>query len=79
MDVPLIRKGTAPSLANGSEVTALAMLLQYYGYHETKNTLAANVPRVPWLFADGDHGNPNVGFVGSVSGDSYGLGAITTL
>lgn len=75
MDVPLIRKGTAPSLANGSEVTALAMLLQYYGYHETKNTLAANVPRVPWLFADGDHGNPNVGFVGSVSGDSYGLGA----
>jgi uncharacterized protein YvpB len=75
LDVPLLRKDTPPALGNGSEVTAMAMLLQYYGYHETKNNLSANLPRVPWTFTDGEHGNPNVGFVGSVTGESYGLGA----
>ena len=73
-NVPLIDQMSSPALYNGCEVTSLAMLLQYYGKDVSKNDLADAIKTVPLTYDDGDHGNPNVGFVGSVSGDTPGLG-----
>ncbi len=73
-NVPLIDQMDSPTLYNGCEVTSLAMLLQYYGHNVTKNDLANAIKTVPLTYDNGEHGNPNVGFVGSVSGDTPGLG-----
>ncbi|WP_334117174.1 C39 family peptidase [Ligilactobacillus sp.] len=75
LDVPLINQMDAPKLYNGCEVTSLAMVLNYNGIDVTKSELADNIATVPLQYDNGEHGNPNDGFVGSVSGStSPGLG-----
>ncbi|MFD2761690.1 C39 family peptidase [Lentibacillus juripiscarius] len=66
VDVPLINQMDEPRLYNGCEVASLAMVLNYHGYETTKNELAAEVPRVPLTYEDGQKGNPNEGFVGDM-------------
>ncbi|WP_256236333.1 C39 family peptidase [Bacillus sp. EB600] len=74
LDVPLINQLTAPKLYNGCEVTSLAMILNYNGYHVTKNELANNIARVPLTYQNGLKGNPNVGFVGNMEvGPGYAV------
>lgn len=69
-----------PELKNGCEVTSLSMLLSYLKHPMSKMTLAEEEPKdnTP-LMMKGNQivswGNPNVGFVGSVKGDTrYGFG-----
>lgn len=75
LDVSLINQMDDPKLYNGCEVTSLAMVLNYNGIDVTKSELADNIETVPFQYDNGKHGNPNDGFVGSVSGgDESGLG-----
>ncbi|MFC6295564.1 C39 family peptidase [Lactiplantibacillus daoliensis] len=74
LDVPLVNQMTDPQLYNGCEVTSLTMLLNYYHYNVTKNQLATKLNSVPLTDENGEHGNPNVGFVGDVTGANPGLG-----
>ena len=68
-----------PELYNGCEVTSLAMLLNYKGIRISKLELADKMLKDNTnLVVDGDGnilqwGNPNVGFVGDVTGNSIGL------
>ncbi|WML55696.1 C39 family peptidase [Neobacillus sp. PS3-12] len=74
LDVPLITQMSAPNLYNGCEVTSLAMILNYSGYHVTKTDLANNIARVPLTYQNGLKGNPNVGFVGNMEvGPGYAV------
>jgi uncharacterized protein YvpB len=73
LNVPLYMQMSSPQLYNGCEVTSLAMVLNYNGYHVTKNELAARIHTVPLHYQNGDYGNPNVGFVGDMQ-DGPGLG-----
>ncbi|KRM95285.1 YvpB like protein [Liquorilactobacillus aquaticus DSM 21051] len=74
LDVPLLNQLDDPTLYNGCEVTSLAMLLNYYGVDVTKNELGEKIKTVPMDYDNGQHGNPNVGFVGDVTGADPGLG-----
>lgn len=74
LDVPLESQFTDPALNNGCEVTALSMLLNYYGYDTTKNELATQLAYVPVFNADGTHGDPNEGFVGEIAGGDWAMG-----
>ncbi|WP_270998168.1 C39 family peptidase [Listeria seeligeri] len=74
LDVPLLNQMDAPALFNGCEVTSLAMLLQFSGKNVTKNQLAHELPTTP-IEQNGQYGNPDKAFVGSISGaNSPGLG-----
>lgn len=74
LDVPLITQMSDPNLYNGCEVTSLAMILNYSGYHVTKTDLANNIARVPLTYQNGLKGNPNVGFVGNMEvGPGYAV------
>jgi uncharacterized protein YvpB len=73
LNVPLYMQMSFPRLYNGCEVTSLSMVLNYNGYHVTKNELAASIHTVPLHYQNGDYGNPNVGFVGDMQ-DGPGLG-----
>lgn len=53
LDVPFIHQLEAPSLVSGCEVTALAMLLNYYEISVDKNTLANQIESVPLEYASG--------------------------
>lgn len=66
LDVPLLNQMDEPHLYNGCEVTSLAMLLQFHGYDVSKNELAKQIKRVPFVYKNGLHGNPNDGFVGDM-------------
>jgi len=74
LDVPLINQMTAPSLYNGCEVTSLAMMMNYDHINVTKNQLADHLTSVPITYDNGQHGNPNYGFVGDINGNDPGLG-----
>ncbi|MFS0560033.1 C39 family peptidase [Terribacillus sp. 179-K 1B1 HS] len=73
LDVPLLNQMDAPKLYNGCEVTSLAMILQYAGYDVTKNDLADQIAYVPLNYNNGQHGDPNEGFVGDMP-NGPGLG-----
>lgn len=73
LNVPLINQLSEPDLYNGCEVTSLAMILNYSGYHITKNELAENIKTVPLTYQNNLKGNPNEGFVGDMD-DGPGLG-----
>lgn len=73
LNVPLIYQFSPPRLYNGCEVTSLAMILNYNGYHVTKNELAEEIKTVPFTYRNGLKGNPNSGFVGDMD-DGPGLG-----
>ncbi|UUZ86776.1 CoA-binding protein [Paenibacillus sp. P26] len=73
-----------PELRSGCEVTSLAMLLQYYHVDKSKLELAGEMKMDPtpirWN-SDGSiasWGNPNLGFVGDVTGASKGFGIYHT-
>ena len=77
LDVPLILQ--LPELPRGCEVTALAMILQYYHIHADKEQLANEVRRdyTPYRKMNGVvyFGNPYDGFVGDMySFSEPGLG-----
>ncbi|MED1203743.1 C39 family peptidase [Heyndrickxia acidicola] len=73
LNVPLYNQMSSPRLYNGCEVTSLAMVLNYNGYHVTKNELAETIHTVPLYYQNGENGNPNEGFVGNMQ-DGPGLG-----
>lgn len=73
LDVPLLNQMDSPRLYNGCEVTSLAMILNFKGIDVSKNELADAVNRVPMKYSNGQHGNPNTGFVGNME-DGPGLG-----
>lgn len=70
LNVPLFNQ--FPDLPNGCEVTSLAMLLNYYQIKVTPNELAEKIVHQPLATADGKRGNPNLGFVGSMSQQNGG-------
>lgn len=74
LDVPLINQMTTPRLYNGCEVTSLTMMMNYAHINVTKNQLAARLTSVPIDYDNGEHGNPNAGFVGDITGDNPGIG-----
>ncbi|MCW6148134.1 C39 family peptidase [Lactiplantibacillus plantarum] len=74
LDVPLVNQMTTPRLYNGCEVTSLTMLMNYAHINVTKNELAAKITSVPLTYSDGEHGNPEYGFVGDITGNDPGLG-----
>ncbi|CAI3354126.1 C39 family peptidase [Enterococcus cecorum] len=75
MDVPLESQFDEPSLQNGCEITALSMLLRYYGYHVNKNQLAKQLNYVPLKVDDTYYGDPNEGFVGNIKEGKQAMGA----
>lgn len=75
MDVPLESQFSGYALNNGCEVTALSMLLNYYGYQTTKNSLAKLMYYVPVIVENGYRGNPHDGFVGDITGGELAMGA----
>ncbi|MGM0226515.1 hypothetical protein IGI39_003482 [Enterococcus sp. AZ135] len=74
MDVPLESQFDGDALENGCEVTALSMLLQYYGYDTNKNELADELDYQPLYTESGNHGNPHLGFVGDITGGDEAMG-----
>ncbi|MCZ8511371.1 C39 family peptidase [Paenibacillus filicis] len=82
LDAPAIRQH--PELRSGCEVTSLAMLLQFYNVDKSKMELASELKRdttpIRWN-GDGSiasWGNPNLGFVGDIYGNSKGFGIYHT-
>lgn len=78
LDVPLENQfaGDVP-LENGCEITALSMLLQFYGYKTNKNELAEKLAYVP-VYEDEEndiHGDPRSGFVGNIYEGYLAMGA----
>ncbi|WP_340673739.1 C39 family peptidase [Brevibacillus agri] len=76
LDVPIISQ--KPELHNGCEVTSLAMLLQHAGQNVDKRVLAEQVPKdpEPLVKEQGDikeWGDPNIGFVGDMTGVRKGF------
>lgn len=69
IDVPLENQnGGSVSLENGCEITALSMLLRFYGYDTNKNDLSELLNYVP-VYEDEENdirGNPHEGFVGNI-------------
>jgi len=82
LDAPAISQ--FPELRSGCEVTSLTMLLQYYGINKDKLELAEEMKKDPTpLQVDKQNnivywGNPNLGFVGDVTGKRKGFGIYHT-
>lgn len=74
LEVPLEDQFDGEALENGCEVTALSMLLQYYGYDTNKNELADELDYQPLYTESGNHGNPHLGFVGDITGGDEAMG-----
>lgn len=74
LEVPLDNQMLSPALSFGCEVTALGMVLKYYGYQTNKNELQAEIKTVPFEDEKGLRGNPNLGFVGDATGEQPGAG-----
>jgi len=78
IEAPIVKQ--KPELPSGCEVTALTMLLQFYGLPKDKIELAAEMKHDTTPLkrnADGSiayWGNPNLGFVGDATGASKGFG-----
>lgn len=74
LDVPLYNQLSEPALKWGCEVTALGMLMAYYGFDGDKNRLQDAIEKVPYTDEFGLMGNPNIGFVGDATGKALGTG-----
>jgi uncharacterized protein YvpB len=82
LTAPLVKQN--PELPSGCEITTLTMLLQFYGIKKDKMQLASEMKydTTPMKTdANGNivyWGNPNSGFVGSISGQAKGFGIYHT-
>lgn len=74
LDVPLENQNTGDALGNGCEVTALSMLLRYYGVDTNKNALAEQLSYQPLNTDSGNRGDPRQGFVGDITGGNEAMG-----
>jgi uncharacterized protein YvpB len=74
LDVPLENQFDPETLGNGCEVTALSMVLNYYGIETNKNELADKLNYVPLYVDDTHRGDPRVGFVGNIYGGDAAMG-----
>lgn len=78
LDAPIYRQH--PELPSGCEITSLSMLLNFAGVAKTKMDLLPDLPRDTTPMTknpDGSPaywGDPNVGFVGEISGKARGFG-----
>lgn len=78
LNAPIISQ--KPELYNGCEVCSLVMLLQYSGIKVDKMTLARKITKdkTPIVLDKRGHitmwGDPNVGFVGDITGKAMGYG-----
>lgn len=77
IDAPIVSQ--YPELRNGCEVVSLTMLLQFYGIEKDKLALAQEMKKdtTPRKEVNGNTvywGNPNIGFVGDVTGKTMGYG-----
>jgi len=76
IDVPIVCQ--LPELKNGCEVTSLTMILRWAGINIDKMTLAEEVAKDPTPYSKVNGvvhwGNPNVGFVGDITGNNIGFG-----
>lgn len=77
IDAPHVRQ--LPELPSGCEITSLTMLLQFYGVDKGKMDLVPEMKKDPTPLVWSDNsiqswGNPNVGFVGEVTGKGKGFG-----
>eukprot|EP01121_Diplochlamys_sp_Union-15-3_P004502 TRINITY_DN14686_c0_g1_i1.p1 TRINITY_DN14686_c0_g1~~TRINITY_DN14686_c0_g1_i1.p1 ORF type:complete len:299 (-),score=28.71 TRINITY_DN14686_c0_g1_i1:31-927(-) len=74
IDVPIICQ--LPELLNGCEVTSMTMVLRWAGINADKMTLASQVAKDPTPYSKVNGvvhwGNPNVGFVGDITGHTLG-------
>lgn len=76
IDAPLVKQ--FPELYNGCEITSLAMLLQFYGINKGKMELAGEMKKdtTPMKTDTAGNitywGNPDLGFVGDVTGKEKG-------
>jgi uncharacterized protein YvpB len=82
LKAPLIKQ--YPELNSGCEITTLAMMLQFYGIQKGKMELIPEMKYDKTTYQiDGNGkiiywGNPNIGFVGDVTGRSKGFGIYHT-
>lgn len=74
LDVPLENQFEDDPLENGCEVTALSMLLKFYGYDTDKNQLADELTYVPFTTESDNYGNPHEGFVGDIEAGELAMG-----
>lgn len=74
LDVPLENQFDEVTLGNGCEVTALSMLLNFYGFDTNKNQLAEELVYVPLYEDYNHHGDPREGFVGNIYGGDSAMG-----
>ncbi|MBP1155825.1 MULTISPECIES: C39 family peptidase [unclassified Paenibacillus] len=78
IDAPIIMQ--KPELFNGCEITALTMLFQYKGIKKNKMELVPEMKKDSTTIQYNPNGtikywgNPNLGFVGDVTGKQKGLG-----
>ncbi|MCY9693397.1 C39 family peptidase [Paenibacillus alginolyticus] len=78
LDAPLVLQN--PELPSGCEITALTMLLQYYGIKKNKMELLHDMKTDPTPIQWGENGsilywgNPNLGYVGDITGKKKGFG-----
>lgn len=78
LKAPLVKQ--KPELPNGCEITALAMLLQFYGIAKDKMDLLPEIKKDPASLKTDLKGNiifwgnPNNGFVGDITGKGKGYG-----
>ncbi|MBV7391979.1 MULTISPECIES: C39 family peptidase [Enterococcus] len=74
LDVPLENQFEGERLQNGCEVTALSMLLNYYGYGVNKNQLADQLTYQSFRTGSNQYGNPHLGFVGNIKEGRQAMG-----
>jgi uncharacterized protein YvpB len=73
-----------PELRSGCEITTLAMMLQFYGIKKTKLDLVPEMKYDKTAYKlDSNNrisswGNPNIGFVGDITGQGKGFGIYHT-
>lgn len=72
LPVPVYNQLSEPALEFGCEVTALSMLLAYYHLDFSKNELADKITKEPYKDNQGFFGDPDVGFVGDITGKNLG-------
>jgi uncharacterized protein YvpB len=82
LNAPLVLQN--PELFSGCEITTLSMMLQFYGIQKDKMELLPEMLYDKTAYKKDNHGNivywgnPNLGFVGDITGRSLGFGIYHT-